>query len=605
MRKLLALVLLAAACDPQIYDDKKVEHAPAPAAEPTPGPSPFAALAALDKLKEPGRFDDPKQSKDLDESKPHTAILELDGTVADLGAPFALFGGGGLELRRLVARLRGLDGEAHVEKLILRLGNLSMSAAAMEELGDVIASLELPVHCHVDAAENLEVVLLAACDRVALAPTGVIAITGPAIQPVYLRGLLDLVGVEPDFIPVGAYKGAGEPLMRTEPSPEMKETYDALLDGVYLRMQQRLSKGRKVDEARVKGWFDQGLFGAARAKEAGLVDDIATYPELRSTAGAWKKVELSEKDESLAFMQLLAGQGRKKVAGPHVTVLYAVGQISDGEGSGAAPWGEITAANLVPALREAIADDDVKAIVLRVDSPGGSALASEQIWQEMSAAAKKKVVVVSMGSVAASGGYYIASPARRIFAQPDTITGSIGVIGGKLAIGPALAKIGVNVVDMSRGKRALVGSSNRKWSADERAAILELMTEIYEVFLGHVAEGRKLPRDAVHAIAQGRVWNGFDAQQRKLVDELGGLDDAIAWAAKEAGVPGGSTVEYWPGDPTLKDILGALERSFDLPFGIQAGVWAELPAEAKRLIGLARGFSTGQGIRTVTLIAVP
>ena len=607
MRIQLAALLALAACDPRLYAEKREEpKKDDPPSEQPSGPSPFAAFAALDRLKDPQRFDDPKESPDYDSSEPWAAVLELDGGLVDLAAPFSLFGdSGGSEVRRLVARLRELDfEEKHAEKLLLRVTGVGMSAATTEELYDLLGSMRMPVHCHTDSAENLTVVLLAACDSVSVAPTGVIAVTGPVFQPYYVRGLLDLLGIEPDFIPVGAYKGAGEPFMRKEPSPEMRETYDALLDGVFARMKERLAHGRKRTPEEVSAWIDQGLFSAEQAKKVGLIDEVAGYHDWRAAAspkGNWKKIKISEKDSSMELMQLLGGGGRKKVPGPHVTVLYAVGTIEDGEGSGAAPWGEITAHRLVPALREAAADDDVKAIVLRVNSPGGSALASEQIWREVVEAGKKKKVVVSMGTLAASGGYYISAPAFRIFAQPDTLTGSIGVIGGKLALGPALAKIGVNIVDLSRGKRALVGSSVRKWSPDERAAILGLMTEIYDVFLGHVASGRKLPRAEVEKIAQGRVWSGADAKDRGLVDELGGLERAIEVARLEGGVPVEADVEYWPGDPTLADILSALERSFGAPFGMEASLWKSLPPEARRLVGIAYGFTTSP-VRAVALI---
>jgi protease-4 len=583
-RALVVALFGLAACDPRLYakpepadeakhdkgdkghkDDKgdkakddKDDDEPA-----APSPSPLAALGMLGQNRGPGPWEEPREAGDGDKGR--AAILELDGTVTELAAPFSLsvLAGGvkeALPLRKLIGRLRQLDADAKVPAILLRLRSVKMSYATAEELGGALSSLKKPVYCHFESAENLELVLLAHCRGVAAAPTGQAFLSGPALVPIYLKGLLDLLHVEPDFIHIGAFKGAAEPLTRTGPSPEMRRTYDDILDGAYVRMIEHVATGRRVEPEKVKNWIDQAAFTADQAKAAGLIDEVATWEAFRDakSGGAWKRLDLEEKAASGDLFALLGMKPRKKVKGPHVALLYAVGEVKDGKGSPLGAFEEITSGRLVPALRAAAADEDVKAIVMRVDSPGGSALASEIIWQAVHEAIAKKPVVVSMGAVAGSGGYYISSGATRIFAAPDTLTGSIGVIGGKIVYGAALAKIGVTGTEMARGKRALLYTPLRRWNDDERKLVTDLMLDVYGTFKSRVAAGRKMAVEDVEKIAQGRVWTGADAKDRGLVDELGTLDDAMAYARKAGSLKEDAPVDVYPAEPTLLDIIAKL-----------------------------------------------
>jgi protease-4 len=224
----------------------------------------------------------------------------------------------------------------------------------------------------------------------------------------------------------------------------------------------------------------------------------------------------------------------------------------------------------------------VKAVVLRIDSGGGSALASELIWHAVAEIKAKKPVVVSMSDVAASGGYYIAAGATKIYALEDTLTGSIGVVGGKLAPGAALARLGVTTYPRGRGKRSTMSASLGPWNADERATVQAMMTSIYDVFVGRVADGRGKTRDEIHAIAQGRVWTGADARRLGLVDELGGLEAALAEARKLGGLPDDATIEEYPSELTLRDFMSSF-GAVQLPYGMTdavAQVARELSPEA-------------------------
>jgi protease-4 len=241
----------------------------------------------------------------------------------------------------------------------------------------------------------------------------------------------------------------------------------------------------------------------------------------------------------------------------HVALVYAVGDVVDGGGDGiVGARAQIASRTLVPTLRVLAADDHVKAVVLRIDSGGGSALASELIWHAVAEVKAKKPVIVSMSDVAASGGYYIACGATKIYAQPDTLTGSIGVVGGKLAPAGALGKLGVTTFPMGRGKRATMFASLGPWNDDERATVQETMQAVYTVFVGRVAAGRgKQPAD-IEPIAQGHVWTGTQAKQNGLVDELGGLDAALAEARTLGKVDAKIAIEVYPPTITLRDLIG-------------------------------------------------
>jgi protease-4 len=576
---LLALALGLAACDPRLYaakgEDEPKKAGKHPAAEPAdhgddddeppPAPpmSPFALLGALGREKEPGPFDEPRRSAAFSSGKPYSAVLELSGAIVELAPPFSFSfppsaGDHGVELRALTSRLERLDEDDAVAELVVRLGDLELGAAVGEELGAALAALKKPVRCHVERVDDAVARVLVGCKRVALAPAGTVTLTGPALVPLYFKDLLDKVGASADVVRVSAYKGAAEPLIRNDPSPEMRETYGALLDGAYASLVAALARGRHVDAKVVEGWIDRAVFDADEAKRAGIVDEVATFEATRDAApgGAWKRVKVAE-SKGGDFMSLLGLGPKKRVKGAHVALLYAVGSVVEGKGSLGGAFEEIAAGRLAPALRAATADEDVKAIVVRVDSPGGSALASELIWQAMADAGRAKPVVVSMGAVAASGGYYIAAPAAKIYAEPDTLTGSIGVFSLKIVLGGVLEKLGVHAVEMGRGKRAMLFSAVRPWTDDERQAMTAAIQSTYTLFKKRVGDGRHLAAAAVEASAEGRVFTGLEAKKRGLVDEIGGLSAALAAARAAAKLPADAPIEAYPGELNLLELLGA------------------------------------------------
>lgn len=599
--RLAVLASLALGCNPppgNADKDKKDEEA-APSEgqdeaddeEVAPMGLPPMAKMFTSGLDKPGPYEEPRQSPDYEDGKPHHLVVELDGSVAELESFDFLSGGGmGKPLREITDVLRKAAADPNVKGLVVRAADLSLDMATAEELRGQLLAFKgdgaRTVRCHAEVAVNAVYYVLTACDQIALAPLGELVIPGPAATPVHVKGLLDKLGVQADFLHVGAFKGAAEPITREAPSPEMMATLDAIVARSYETQVAGMVQGRKLDEAAAKAAIDQAMVLGPDALERKLVDELVTWEAFLAKAtegGPWKlhrdeKGALADFGALQRFLGLLPPE---RPSEPHVALVYAVGGVLDGKGNGTVgARDEIASRTLVATLRALARDENVKAVVLRVNSPGGSALASEQIWHAVAEVKSKKPVVVSMGGVAASGGYYISTGATKIYANANTLTGSIGVVGGKLVLGPALEQLGIKSYEVHRGERALMGSLMNPWTEAERATVQGMMESIYEAFLAHVAEGRGMTRDAVHEIAQGRVWTGVDAKERGLVDEIGGLEAAIADARKLAGVGDEIELEVYPGKPTIRDLITSFGQ-------VQSGVRAPVRAVVEELAALA------------------
>ena len=569
-----------------------------------------------DSIDKPGPYEAPEQSKDYDAAKPHRGVLKLGGNVVEREA-FSLTGGHGTALRTLIDRLRELAKDDTLTGLVVRVEGLQISLpdaielrAAMHDFRAAKKSLV----CHAESADNATYLVLAACDKIVLAPLGEIVIPGPAAMPIHIKGLLDKLGVQADFLHVGDYKGAAEPLTRDAPSKFMEETLGAILDGRFKSMVEIIASERKLDAAAVPALIDIAMFPAEAAQAAKLVDGIATYEAVRDD-GPWVKIELTPKDQLAAMMKIARFFGAmppERPVGDHIAVVYAVGNIVDGGGEGVlGARQEIASHTLVPALHALAIDESVKAVVLRVDSGGGSAQASELIWAAVEQLKAKKPVIVSMSDVAASGGYYISSGATKIFAEGDTLTGSIGVVGGKIAPGGALEKLGVTTFPMGRGKRATMWAKLTPWSDDEKHAIQTTMDAVYTVFVGRVADGRHKTAEQVQVIAQGRVWTGAKAKELGLVDELGGLDAALDEARRLTKVPATADLEIYPPGPTLRDVLVSFGQ-VQAPFGLGShaeiaelarGLEPDVTDAATHLVDLVMSFR-GSAIQAVAIVPV-
>jgi protease-4 len=498
-------------------------------------------------------------AKETKKAEPKVAVFRLAGTVSEAPADDTsfLFGGTpGISLKELVARLKKAKDDPDVKAVALMPQGGSMGSAQIEELRQVMEQFRAAgkdIYAHADSLDMRDYVLLAGATRVSVVPTADLWITGLFGQAPYVRGLLDKLGVKPDFLHCGDYKSAGEIFMRDGPSPEAEKMQNWLLDGLFDTYVELIAKGRKVDAAKARTWIDAGPYTAEKAKAAGLIDAVEHRQEfeamLKSKFGKdvvfdmkYGRKKQSDLDLSSPlgifkmWGDMLNESKKKKTSKSAVAIVYVEGGIVLGSGQ-ASPFGIGGASSTAirKALDEAARDDSIKAVVLRINSPGGSAVASEIILDATRRVKAKKPFVVSMGDVAGSGGYYVACASDTIFADDATITGSIGVVGGKFMTTDAWKKIGITFKSYKRGENAALLSSSSTFSPTERERMQAWMDEIYGVFKGHVlaARGSRLKKP-IDDLAGGRVYTGHQALDLGLVDKIGTLQDAIQYIAGEA-----------------------------------------------------------------------
>ncbi|MCB9761532.1 MAG: signal peptide peptidase SppA [Alphaproteobacteria bacterium] len=440
---------------------------------------------------------------------------------------------------RLLNRLRHAESDPSVKGLVLSVRATPFSFAQIQELREAIRRIReagKPVVAYLDGAPGNGAYLLAAdCDKVYLNPAGELDLIGLSSELFYLRGALDLVGVEPQYAKRAEYKSAPEQFTNTEPSPTSREQTEAWMDDLFEVLVKGISQGRNLPEEQVRTLIDGGPYTGGEAVALGLVDGLV-YPEdfEEELEGILPRgFELD--DDYYATPDTPGWKPSRQIA-----LIYVDGPITGGESQPPSllGGGNVGSATVVRALRQAADDNAVKAVVLRVDSPGGSAFASDQIWRAVEEVkAEGKPVIVSFGGVAASGGYYVAAGGDVIFAEPSTITGSIGVYGGKFSAAGLMDTLGVNAEVFTRGRNAGMFALSRPMDPVEYAALDRMIGDTYRQFKERVADGRGMTMDQVEEVARGRVWSGQDAKEIGLVDELGGIQDAIERAKKDAGIP--------------------------------------------------------------------
>ena len=447
------------------------------------------------------------------------------------------------QLRPVLRALHEAAGDRRVAGLVGKIGG-RLPWAAMQELRLGVQAFAASGKPTVAWAEGLgegsgdmtAYVLATAFDEIWLQPGGSVGLLGVAVETTFLRGALDRLGIEPQLDQRHEFKNAADRLMRTELTEAHRTALDRLAESLYSDAVEMIAAGRRIDAARVRELADTGPRTAAEAREAGLVDSLGYRDEVH--AAVRRRVG---PDAELLFADRWRPRSRPATllhrrAG-HVALVAVHGEIVSGR-SRRGPMGRQAGSDSVgAALRAAAADDRVRAVVVHVDSPGGSAVASETIWREVCRLRDTgKPVVVSMGRVAASGGYYVACPADVVVALPATLTGSIGVFGGKVVVRELLDRLGLTTGTVSHGERALMYSARRGFSDAERERLGVSLDTIYDDFVTKVAQGRHRPVDEIERVARGRVWTGRDALAIGLVDELGGLRDAVRIARSRAGL---------------------------------------------------------------------
>ena len=472
-------------------------------------------------------------------------------------------------LHDVLVRIWDATGDEKVKGLFVRVGPLQ---GAWGSVGDLIEALSQfraenrPVHCHFESADNVGYVLLAStCDRISMSPAGTLDLIGPAAVMIYARSLLEKVGVEAEIIHMGRYKGAGDMFIRDDMPEEAKVSMDAILDDLYSALIEATKVRTGGNVRKAKALIDGGPYASAAAAEAGLVDSVGflrdAREEIKKAAGVDTilRTRMLPKQEQLTlgqFLHLLSGETEKpEAAGERVALVFVTGSITEGDSSST---GDAVSGPFVRAMERLEKDDNVKAVVMRINSPGGSALASDRMWDAARNLAEVKPLIASVGDMAASGGYYIASAADQILAHPNSLVGSIGVVGGKFNFAGLAEEIGVHTFILQRGKRAAWSTPVRALNATERQGFETLLRDTYDRFIDRVAVGRKMEREAVLAAAEGRVMTAQDGKELGLIDEMAGLSEALDRARAAGGLGPDAPVEIWPAPKGMIDAISDL-----------------------------------------------
>jgi len=537
------------------------------------------------------------------------AHIKLHGDLDE--APVAsdpLFGTAAENFKSKLDRIKKAKGDGAVHGLYLQVDSLAIGWGKLDELRKAIAdfrSAGKKAYAYLESGEGKDYLLATACDEICVPESGWLMLTGLRAEISFYKDLFDKLGVKADMLQMGDFKGAAEPYTRSGMSPEFRKQFESVLDDYYEKsLVGVIVKSRpKLSAEQVKKLIDNGPYTAKGALAAGLVDRVAYADAFETglkTALHAERVRVTKnygqaKAEELDFsnpfalLKMLAPPKATSSKSPKIAVIYATGVIVTGKSGMSLLGGESCGSTtMIEAIRQAEQDKTVKAIVLRVDSPGGSALASDLIWNEL--AKSKKPVIASMGDTAASGGYYISMAARKIYAEPGTLTGSIGVVGGKIALGGAFDKLGLKTEVISRGANANILSINSPFSDGERKAMTALMRNVYDQFLDKTLQGRKkagktLERVDLEKLAGGRIWTGRQAKANGLVDELGTLNDAVAAAWEAAGMSKDAEAEWLvlPKAKNFFDTILEMKSGSDASSALAARLLRDLPEISGKL----------------------
>jgi protease IV len=453
-------------------------------------------------------------------------------------------------LRDVLDAIETASNDPRVKVLLARVGSDELGLARIQELRDAIASFRAKGKFALAFADSFgefgpgtrPYYLATAFDEICLQPMGNVGLTGFYAEVPFFKGTLDLIGVSPEFDHREEFKTAMNSLTETKMTPPHREEVDALLSSIAGQVVHGIAQGRQLPESAVHDAIDHGPLLADEARDAKLIDRLAYRDEVLAEARA----HAGSGAELTSLATYLDRAGRPNREGATIAVIYGSGLIERSASSDNPLTGSnVMAANEISrAFRAAVRDSAVRAILFRIDSPGGSVVASESIWREVVFARERgKPVIVSMGDVAGSGGYYVAAAADKIVAEPATLTGSIGVLAGKLVVSDLFKKIGVSTDSAQIGANAAMFSSTSDFSGRAQSRLEAFLDDTYRGFKDHVASGRHMTQEAVEEVAKGRVWTGEEAKARGLVDELGGYPEAIRLAKQAAKLPAEASVQ--------------------------------------------------------------
>tara|TARA_B100000795_G_scaffold85074_1_gene61782 strand:- start:2911 stop:4671 length:1761 start_codon:yes stop_codon:yes gene_type:complete len=514
------------------------------------------------------------ESEKLTLDKAHILKLELSGTIQDRVAenPFDIYGElmgsseSAMGLNDILSNISKAKNDPNIVGIYLEMGSLSAGFATIEEIRNALIDFKESgkfISSYSEYYSQRAYYLASVSTTICIYPEGAMELKGLNSTIMFYTDALKKIGVEPQIIRHGKFKSAVEPFMLTKMSDANREQVETYMGSIWEQFLINVAKDRELSSEELNTIIDNfDVKNSADAKRLGFVDELFYRDQIQNHL-----VELMEEDkfDDLNFIshsrykRVKNENARDKFKKDKIAVIYAQGEIKSGEGKETVIGSE----RISKAIRKARLDEKVKAIVLRVNSPGGSALASDVIWREMSLAKDEKPVVVSMGDVAASGGYYIACDADKIYASPTTITGSIGVFGIMMNLEELYTdKLGLTFDQVKTNKFADLGSNNRPLSEEEYAIIHQSVVEVYETFTSKVANGRKMTQESVDAIGQGRVWSGSNAMDINLIDAFGGLEEAIKGAAELAEMDEYRLFELPELKAPLEQLLEELETGF-------------------------------------------
>jgi protease IV len=509
-----------------------------------------------------------------------------------------LLGGQPQSLGSLITQFRKAKVDKRITAILLDVDASDVGWAKAEEIRGAIEDFRAsgkPVYAYMEMGMNKDYYVATACDKIFVAPPGELFITGLAADVMFFRGTLDKLGIYPDLYQIGKYKSAGDTFTQKKMTDAHREYINSLLDDLFAHYVDAIAKGRSQSPDDVKKIIDSAPYTAAQAKDAGLIDD-AVY---REDVEKQLKKRLGYKDSD--DLRVAKASDYRQISqeslglnkGEKIAVVYAAGDITSGKstfgGSGEETIGSDSLTKVLDDVRD---DTSIKAVVLRVDSPGGSGLASDIIGRAVESLKQKKPVVVSMSDVAASGGYYISAGANKIVAEPSTITGSIGVVGGKPVIKGFYDWIGVTNEYVLRGNNAGIFRESEKFTDSERAKFQEFLGKTYNDFTSIVAKGRSKDQTYVDSIGQGRVWTGRQGKDNGLVDEYGGLDRAVELAKQLARIPADRGVQriIRPQPPTFWEQLMSSGGDDDTEAAVKQrqAILATLPEDVRHAFRYAQ-----------------
>jgi protease-4 len=476
-------------------------------------------------------------------------VLKLSGDLPDYVPEEPIAKAFGIQqaqsFSNVLTQLRKAKIDNRIGAVLLDIDFPQIGWGKADELRDAVKEFKTsgkPVYAYMEIGMNREYYLATAADKIFLPPPGDLYVNGFAAEAMFYKGSLDKLGIETDVIQIrDKYKNAPDQYTKKEMGDGQREVINALIDEYYGRMADAIVDSRKKDRSEIDGIIDNAPYNAEQAKQIGLIDGAfyrdQVYDDLKGRLG-YKQEDRLRTISGTAYRDIPSDSlGLNK--GDRVAVIYASGAINVGHSTNGPLAGEMVGSDtIVKAVNDAASDNSIKAIVLRVDSPGGSALASDLMWRALEDAKAKKPVVVSMSDVAASGGYYIACNANKIIAEPSTVTGSIGMFVGKPVLKGFYDWLGISNQYITKGKNAGLFKETEHWTPDERAKMMESANHVYyDSFVPKVAKGRNKTNEEVDQLGGGRVWTGTQAKANGLVDEFGGLEKAIEVAKQLANLP--------------------------------------------------------------------